>query len=395
MSSQRRISIFGATGSIGQNTLDLVRRAGGRDIFDVVALTGSSNIKQLAEDAQEFDANFVVCADDAHFEALTDVLNGTRTTVLAGKSGLLEAAQVATDWAMSAIVGAAGLAPTMELAKSTTTLALANKESMVCAGGLLKAACAQYGCTLLPVDSEHSAIFQAMEGQAPDALERLILTASGGPFRGYSRAQLADVTLEQAKKHPNWDMGLRITIDSASMFNKALEIVEAKALFDVEADQIEVLVHPQSIIHSMVGLRDGALLAQLGPPDMRGAIGYALNWPRRMDLPVERLDFANLARLDFEAPDPEAFRSLKLADRVVRAGGASGAVFNAAKEAALDAFIAKQISFLAMADVVEETLDILEPKSLTIKDADGIDVIHLLDEQARQVAAQSAAKFSA
>jgi len=392
LSGLRSISVFGATGSIGQNTLDLIRRAGGVDAFDVVALSGAKNVAQLAKDAREFNASYAICADESLQDTLAGALADTKTTVLAGKSGLLEAARAPTDWAMSAIVGAAGLAPTMELAKSSKILALANKESMACAGSLLNAACAASGCRLLPVDSEHSAIFQAMEGQDPSALERLILTASGGPFRGYSREDLRHVTLAQAKKHPNWSMGLRITIDSASMFNKALEIVEAKELFDVEPDQIEVLVHPQSIIHSMVGLRDGALLAQLGPPDMRGAIGFALNWPERTDLPVERIDFAKLARLDFEAPDPDAFASLRLADRVVRAGGVQGAVFNAAKEAALDAFIAEQIGFLAMAEIVEETLDILEPKSLTIKDADGIDGIHLIDAHARQLAADIAAK---
>jgi len=388
----RRVSIFGATGSIGQNTLDLIRRGEG---FDVVALSGAGNVAQLAADALEFGAELAVTADLGCEADLREALAGSGVEVLAGPDGLVEAAKRETDWAMSAIVGAAGLAPTMALARSSDTLALANKESLVCAGSLLKAECAKHGTRLLPVDSEHSAIFQALQGEEAKAVERVILTASGGPFRGYSREQLKAVTLEQARKHPNWDMGLRITIDSASMFNKALEVIEAKYLFDLEPQQIEVVVHPQSIVHSAVGYCDGSILAQMGPPDMRGAIGYALNYPERQDLPVERIDLAKLARLDFEAPDEDAFASLRLVREALEIGGAAGCVFNAAKEAALDAFIVRKIAFLDMGDIVERVLHKFATKAAATKDADGIEAIHMLDEQARQFAAQMAAEIAA
>lgn len=387
----RRVSIFGATGSIGQNTLDLIGRGEG---FDVVALSGAGNVAQLAADARKFGAELAVTADLSCEADLREALAGSGVEVLAGPDGLVEAAKRETDWAMSAIVGAAGLAPTMALARSSDTLALANKESLVCAGSLLKAECDKHGTRLLPVDSEHSAIFQALQGEEAKAVERVILTASGGPFRGYSREQLKAVTLEQARKHPNWDMGLRITIDSASMFNKALEVIEAKYLFDLEPQQIEVVVHPQSIVHSAVGYCDGSILAQMGPPDMRGAIGYALNYPERQDLPVERIDLTKLARLDFEAPDEDAFASLRLVREALEIGGAAGCVFNAAKEAALDAFIARKIAFLDMGDIVERVLYKFATKAAATKDADGIEAIHMLDEQARQFAAQMAAEIA-
>ncbi|MEM9012160.1 MAG: 1-deoxy-D-xylulose-5-phosphate reductoisomerase [Pseudomonadota bacterium] len=353
----RRISIFGATGSVGQNTVDLIDRQGGAEAFDVVVLTGAGNVTLLAEQAIRLKADLAVTARPDRLEALKAALAGSEVEAAAGPEALVEGAARPADWIMSAIVGAAGLAPTLRAAEQGTTLALANKECLVCAGALLQAVCARHGTRLLPVDSEHSALFQAMQGERRDEVDRVILTASGGPFRDWPLERMAAATVAEAVAHPNWDMGQRISIDSASMFNKSLEVIEAKWLFDLEPDQVEVVVHPQSIIHSLVGYRDGSLIAQLGPPDMRGAIGYALNWPERRPLPVERLDLASVARLDFRAPVHERFPALALAQRVLATGGLSGAVFNAAKEAAMDAFIAGQIGFLEMATLVGEVLD--------------------------------------
>jgi 1-deoxy-D-xylulose-5-phosphate reductoisomerase len=287
---------------------------------------------------------------------------------------------------MSAIVGAAGLAPGLRLAAHGGVLALANKESLVCAGDLLRRTCAEHGTQLIPVDSEHSAIFQALRGEAPEAVDRLILTASGGPFRDWPRDRMAAVTPSQARAHPNWDMGERISIDSATMFNKALEVIEARALFGVAPERIEVLVHPQSIVHSMVGFRDGSIIAQLGPSDMRGAIGFALNWPERRALPVQRLDFAALGRLDFAPADPERFPALRLAARVLGLGGLAGTVFNAAKEAALDAYLLGRVGFLDMAVMVEHVLDGLGPGAAGHGPGYGLDTVMQLDAAARQMA---------
>lgn len=382
---RRRISIFGSTGSIGANTVDLVDRQGGAEAFEVVALSGAGNIELLASQARSLHARYAVTANDALKGELEDLLAGTQTKVLAGPQGLVDAAGMETDWAMSSIVGAAGLAPTLALAQSTGMLALANKESLVCAGELLLETCAQHSTTLMPVDSEHSAIFQALQGEDARAIERIIITASGGPFRTWSLEEMETATREQALAHPNWEMGERITIDSASMFNKALEVIEAKQLFDVRPDQIEVVIHPQSIIHSMVGFEDGAVMAQLGPPDMRGPIGYALNYPDRSPLPVQRLDLGQLARLDFEPPDPQKFPALRLARDVMEAGGACGAVFNAAKEVALDGFLAGDCGFLQMAEIVEEVLVKLGQSAANITPVDGINAIFTLDKQARHV----------
>ncbi|MEM8788924.1 MAG: 1-deoxy-D-xylulose-5-phosphate reductoisomerase [Pseudomonadota bacterium] len=351
----RRISILGSTGSVGQNTVDLIRRAPAGS-YRTVALTGAGNTALLAEQARDLGAEVAVTADPDKLPDLRDRLAGSGIATAAGPEALLEAAARPTDWVMSAIVGAAGLAPGLAAVPHTNTLALANKESLVCAGALLQAACARHGTALIPVDSEHSAIFQALRGENRAEIRRILLTASGGPFRTRSRAQMADVTPAEAKAHPNWDMGARISVDSASMFNKALEMIEAQELFAVTPDRIEVVVHPQSIVHSMVEFADGAVIAQLGPTDMRGPIGFALAYPDRPDLPVERLDFTRLARLDFEPEDPARFPALRLARQVMELGGVAGAVFNAAKEAALDAFLAGRIGFLDMADMVEAAL---------------------------------------
>lgn len=396
----RRISIFGSTGSIGCNTVDLIKRQGGAEAYETVALVGGRNIEALAEQARALNAEYAVTAEADLKEKLENLLADTPTKVRAGREAVLDMAKAPVDWAMSAIVGAAGLEPTMHMAASAGTLALANKESMVCAGPQLWAACRAHDTTLLPVDSEHSAIFQAMAGHKIGDVSRILLTASGGPFRSWSRDKLAAATPAQALKHPNWEMGARITVDSASMFNKALEVIEAKYLFEISPDQIEVVVHPQSIIHSMVEFQDGAIVAQLGAPDMRGPIGYALNYPNRSDLPVERLDFAQLSQLDFEPPDPLRFPSLRLARQALEHGGASGAVLNAAKEVALDGFLDGHIGFLDMADCVEAALNEHAHAATSVAPTDGIDAIISLDTSARMtakdyIAAQADRKQSA
>ena len=351
----KRISVFGATGSIGQSTLDLVKRD--RENFDVLALSGGRNIAQLAQDAISTGAQVAVTAFDEEYPALKEALAGTTVQAAAGHKALLEAADQSADWVMSAIVGAAGLEPGLRAMQAGADLALANKESMVAAGALMRQTSTFNNVALLPVDSEHSAVFQALIGESRESVERVILTASGGAFRDWSYDDLARATPEQAATHPNWNMGQRITIDSASMFNKSLEVIEAKELFDLKSDQIEVLIHPQSLVHALVGFRDGGLMAHVGPADMRHAIGYALYHPYRKALPIERLNLADIGSLEFSAPDFKKYSALALAYEVLDIGGLSGAVYNAAKEVALDAFIDRKIGFLMMADVVRGVLE--------------------------------------
>lgn len=355
----RRVSIFGATGSIGQNTIDLIARDAGA--YDVVALTGASNIAQLAADARRLKADVAVTADESRLDDLRAALAGSGVEAAAGQGALVEAACRPVDWLMSAIVGAAGLQPGICALEQGATLALANKESLVCAGALMMDTAKRHGARLLPVDSEHSAIFQALVGEDMDAVERIIITASGGAFRDWPLDDLANATLAQASSHPNWDMGQRITIDSASMFNKALEVIETHEYFGIAPAQIEVLVHPESMIHALVGFNDGALMAHVGPPDMRHAIGYALHWPARKSLPVERLDLAAIGALTFRAPDENRWPALRLAREVMERGGLAGAVFNAAKEVALDGFIAGHLRFPQMAEVVDAVLGRVDP----------------------------------
>ncbi len=351
----RRITLFGATGSVGQSAIDLIARDG--DAYDVVALTGGRNVAQLAADARRLNADLAVTCYPECYDDLKSLLSGSGVEVAAGPDAITDAAARPVDWALSAIVGAAGLVPGLEALAHGTTLALANKESLVTAGPLLLGRAKAHGATVLPVDSEHSAVFQALVGEHMAAVERVIITASGGAFRDWPVEKLATATLAEASSHPNWDMGQRITIDSASMFNKAMELIETKEFFNVSPDMIEVLVHRESLIHAMVGFNDGALMAHVGPPDMRHAIGYALHWPERKALPVERLDLAKIGSLSFEAPDDARYPALAIARRVMDEGGMSGAVFNAAKERALDGFIAGEIGFLDMARVVDVTLD--------------------------------------
>lgn len=381
--TRRSISILGSTGSIGVNTLDVIAQLGGREAFELVAITGNSNVELLAEQAKTFGAQMAVTADDANYRALKDALAGTAIEAAAGRDAVSQAAAADADWVMAAIVGTAGLAPTLAAAKRGADIALANKECLVSAGDLFVDAVRNGGGRLIPVDSEHSAIFQSLEDDQHHAVERIVLTASGGPFRTWTREQMADVTVDIAKAHPNWSMGLKISIGSASMFNKALEMIEAKHLFNLRPDQIEVIVHPQSIIHSMVGYTDGSVLAQLGAPDMRTAIGYALTYPDRPKLNVDRLDFAKLARLDFEAPDEVRFPALRLARTALERGGMQGAVMNAAEEVAFDAFCAGRIGFLAMADIAEEVMQAM----IGYPAAGSIDEVFAADAEARTRAA--------
>lgn len=380
---RRKLTVLGSTGSIGKSTLDVIRHLGGREAFEVVALTGMGNVELLAAQAKETGARLAVTADPARYEDLKESLSGTGIEAAAGPEALVEAAQRDADWVMAGIVGVAGLAPTLAAARQGATIALANKECLVSAGSLFLAEIDKAGGTLLPVDSEHNAIFQVLDRNQPEAVERIILTASGGPFRDWPLERMRDVTPAQAAAHPNWSMGLKISIDSASLFNKALEMIEADRLFGAPGRTLEVVVHPQSVIHSMVGYRDGSVLAQLGSPDMRTAIGYALGWPQRPALPVQKLDFAKLARLDFSVPDEARFPALRLAREAMAAGGLAGAVLNGAKEAALEAFIAGQVGFLQIAEVVEAAMERL---LAGLPQEFDLDAVFAADGEARRVA---------
>lgn len=382
----RRISIFGATGSIGVSTIDLLARQGGADAYEIVALTGGRNVRRLAEQARALRAGIAVTAHDDCLDDLREALAGSGISAAAGTQALIEAAGRPADWVMSAIVGAAGLEPGFRALSQGATLALANKESLVTAGPLLLAEAARHGARILPVDSEHSAVFQALIGEDPARVETITITASGGAFRDWPIEKLRHATVAEASTHPNWAMGQRITIDSASMFNKALEVIETHEFFGIDPGRIEVLVHPESLVHALVGFCDGGVIAHLGAPDMRHAIGYALNWPVRAPLPVARLDLARAARLSFAAPDPARYPALRLAREVMATGGHAGAAFNAAKEAALDAFIAGRIGFLDMAAVVEEVLTRLSGTQALGTALTSLDNVLAMDAEARRVA---------
>ncbi|MEM6677098.1 MAG: 1-deoxy-D-xylulose-5-phosphate reductoisomerase [Pseudomonadota bacterium] len=386
----RKITILGVTGSIGQSTLSVIESLGA-DRFETVAVTGHGNIAGLAEAARRLRAGVAVTADPDRLGDLRDALGNSGIEAAAGSDALIEAASRPTDLLMSAIVGAAGLAPTLAAVRQGATIALANKECLVAAGPVFLAEIARSGATLLPVDSEHNAIFQLVAAERDCPIERLILTASGGPFRQKTLAEMKAVTVAEAVAHPNWSMGARISIDSASMFNKALEMIEAWHLFGVTPAQIEVIVHPQSIIHSMIGFRDGSILAHLGPPDMRVAIGHAVAHPERAALPVDRLDFAKLSRLDFEAPDPERFPALRLAREAMEAGGQASCVLNGAREVALDAFIAGQIGFLDMAALTAEAMAALDG----LPPAANLDDVFAADREARRVGRSLLSRFAA
>ncbi|GAA6198982.1 1-deoxy-D-xylulose-5-phosphate reductoisomerase [Aquicoccus sp. SU-CL01552] len=386
----RRVTILGATGSIGQNTVDLIRREPAA--YDVVALTGGANIARLAEDARALGADLAVTAYDDRLEDLRAALAGSGIAVAAGTQAVIEAARRPADWIMSAIVGSAGLAPGLAALEQGTTLALANKESLVCAGALLLETAQRHGARILPVDSEHSAVFQALAGEDLAAVERIVITASGGAFRDWPVERLAGATVAEASSHPNWDMGQRITIDSASMFNKAMEVIETREFFGVKPEQIEVLVHPESLVHALVGFNDGALMAHVGAPDMRHAIGYALHWPERRALPVPRLDLAAVGALTFRAPDEVRYPALRLARAVMETGGLAGAVFNAAKERSLDGFIAGRLGFLEMAAVVERVLDRFLTQGHHVTAAMTLDNVSETDHVARMWADEAMAE---
>ena len=351
----RRISVLGATGSIGESTLDLI----GRDAssYRVVALTGGHNAARLAELAVLHRAELAVLADPNGYAALRDALAGTGIEAGAGEEALLEAASRPADWVMAAIVGAAGLKPTLRAVRQGTLTALANKECLVSAGDIFMAEVARAGATLLPVDSEHSAVMQVIAGIRDERIERVCLTASGGPFRCWSREQMQDASPEQALNHPTWSMGPKVTVDSATLMNKGLELLEAHHLFSLAPDKLDVVIHPQSIVHCLVHLSDGSVLAQMSSPDMRTPIAYSLAWPERMQAPTKRLDLAALGALSFETPDATRFPALRLAREVLAAGGSAGTVFNAANEVAVEAFLARLIGFLAITDIVAATLE--------------------------------------
>ena len=389
----RRISVFGATGSVGENTFDLVMRHGGAAAYQTVALTGGRNVARLAAMARALRAEIAVCAEESLLPDLRAALAGSGVAAAAGAAALAEAASRPVDWALNGIVGAAGLVPGLRALQTGATLALANKESLVTAGPLLLATANRHNARILPVDSEHSAIFQALTGEDITAVERIILTASGGALRDWPLERLAAATVQEALAHPNWAMGQRITIDSASMFNKALEVIETREFFGVTPDQIEVIIHPESIVHSMVGFHDGAVMAHLGTPDMRHAIGYALNWPDRAPLPVARLDFAKLSQLTFRAPDENRYPALRLARAVMATRGLAGAAFNAAKEVALDQFIGGRIGFAAMAGLVETTLARLSDEFRPMVAIPSLEDVLGMDHLARIRATEAAAGF--
>jgi len=350
----RSITILGSTGSIGCSTLDLIRRDA--ENYCVQALTANRNVQSLAQQAIVFNAKFAVVADEACYGDLKTALSGTGIEAGAGPSALVEAALYPADWVMAAIVGAAGLQPTLAAVQRGIVVALANKECLVCAGDLVLAEVERSGATLLPVDSEHNAIFQVFDFKQKEAIEKIILTASGGPFRERTLKEMENVTPAEAVAHPNWDMGAKISVDSATMMNKGLELIEAHYLFGLPGEKIDIIVHRQSIIHSLVAYVDGSVLAQLGSPDMRTPIAYALGWPNRIASPSPRLDLAEIAKLDFEAPDLERFPSIRLARQALAAGGAGPAVLNAANEVAVDAFLKGWIGFLDISRTVEATL---------------------------------------
>ena len=391
----RSISIFGATGSVGESTFDLICRAGGARTFRTVAVTGGRNAQRLAQMARELRAEVAVCADESCLPALREALAGSGIETAAGDAAIADAADRPADWVMSAIVGAAGLVPGLRALRHGRSLALANKESLVTAGPLLMATAARHGARILPVDSEHSAIFQALVGEDMASVERIILTASGGALRDWPMASLARATVTEALAHPNWAMGQRITIDSASMFNKALEVIETREFFGIAPDRIEVIIHPESLIHSLVGFQDGAIMAHMGAPDMRHSIGYALNWPDRAPLPVARLDLAQIATLSFRAPDLERYPALRLCRDVMATRGLAGAVFNAAKEIALDQFLDGRIGFMDMSGVVETTLARLMPEMCLESDAMTLEDILGADHLARVRAAEAATELAA
>jgi 1-deoxy-D-xylulose-5-phosphate reductoisomerase len=379
----RSITILGATGSVGTSTVDLIKRNPER--YRVEAVSARRNAGKLAQLAREVGARLAVVADPAAYDDLRNALAGSGIEAAAGEGALMEAAERPADWVMAAISGAIGLKPTMAAIERGATVALANKECLVCAGSLFMRRAANTGATVLPVDSEHNAVFQALGAGRREDVKRVILTASGGPFRTWTAEAIAAATPEQALRHPNWSMGPKVTIDSASLMNKGLELIEAHHLFALKPDEIDVLVHPQSVVHGLVEYRDGSVVAQLGSPDMRIPIAHCLAWPQRIDSPAARLDLAKVGKLDFEEPDLVRFPALALARHAMTTGGAAPTVLNAADEVAVGEFIAGRIAFPAITALVEATLAAAAKRGLLAEPA-GIDAALAIDHIARSLA---------
>src|SRR5262245_43928653 len=391
----RSVTLLGATGSIGGSTIDLIKRGGER--YRVEAVAAHRNAAPLAKLAREINARFAVVADPAAYHELKSELSGSGIEAASGEAALLEAAERPAEWVMGAMSGAVGLKPTLAALKRGATVAIANKECLVCAGGVFMRTAAKSGATVLPVDSEHNAIFQALGSGRREDVKLVILTASGGPFRTATKEQMRKATLEQALKHPNWSMGPKNTIDSATMMNKGLELIEAQHIFGLKPEELDVLVHPQSIVHGLVEYRDGSVVAQLGSPDMRIPIAHCLAWPERIDGPAERLNLARIGSLQFEAPDMDRFPALAIARRVLEAGGATAPVFNAAKEIAVASFVDRKLGFTGIAALVEATIDAAERRNATdepenIEDALAVD--HIARSLAQDLLPEIAAKSS-
>ena len=382
----RSITILGATGSVGRSTLDLIARD--RASHDIVALTARRDIDGLIELARTMKPRRAVIGDETLYPRLAEALAGTGVEAAAGEEAIVEAAGAGADWTMAAIVGTAGLKPVMRALEGGGTIALANKEALVSAGALMTSAAAASGATLLPVDSEHNAVFQCLDHVRPEGVRRIILTASGGPFRTWSLEEMRPVTPAQAVAHPNWSMGAKISVDSATLMNKGLELIEAFHLFPVGVDALDAVVHPQSIVHSLVEYIDGSLLAQLGPADMRVPIAHTLAWPARMETPCQRLDLVSIGRLDFEAPDPVRFPALALARQALADGGAKPAILNAANEVAVASFLESRIGFLDIAAVVGDVLAACDPPA-----PGSIEEVLEIDREARHMAAQAAREY--
>lgn len=377
----RSVTILGSTGSVGCSTIDLIAR--NPKEYVVEALTARRNVDLLVEQAKKLKPRYVAISDEEHYHALKAGLSGTGIEVAAGLEAIVGAARRPADFVMAAIVGAAGLAPTLAAVNRGAMVGLANKECLVCAGSLMVDEIQRNSAVLLPVDSEHNAIFQVFDFERREAVDKLILTASGGPFRTFDREAMRSVTPAQAVAHPNWDMGAKISVDSATMMNKGLEVIEAHHLFGIPEDRIDVLVHPQSVIHSMVAYVDGSVLAQLGTPDMRTPIAYALAWPARMQSPQERLDLAEMAQLTFEAPDAERFPALRLAREVLKNGGSAPTVLNAANEIAVEGFLSERIGFLEIAAIVEDVLMQFSHGAMNT-----LDDVRAFDSEARRIASE-------
>jgi len=386
-SPRKRVTMLGSTGSVGTQTIDLIVRH--PEKYDVVALTAQKNVKLLVEQALLLKPEMVVIADAIKYTEVKEALAGTNIAVASGAAGVVEAASADSDWVMSAIVGSAGLPGTLAAAKRGATIAFANKETLVCAGPLMMKLCAEAGSHLLPVDSEHNAIWQVFDFEHPESIARLILTASGGPFRTITREAMATMTPEQAIKHPVWSMGAKISIDSATLMNKALEVIEAHFLFHMSPEKIDVIVHPQSVIHSMVEYEDGSVLAQMGTPDMRIPIAHTLAWPERMATPAPKLDLAKIGQLTFEEPDPVKFPALRFAREAMHKGGTAPAVLNAANEVAVQAFLDKKIKFLDIERINEKTLQSQPVVMLT-----DLDVLADADMAARRFAEEMVSQIS-